>query len=86
MQRTANYAILTAMKFIYTHHANLRISQRELSRSQIQNTVVSPDDKITGFKSRWVARKKFGTKTLEVIYKKLNGTVVIITAYRLQEE
>ena len=73
------------MRFIYTKHANFRISQRELSKGKINATVAHPNKEVPGFKGRLIAQKNFGNKTLEVVYKKLNGEVVIITAYWLKE-
>jgi translation initiation factor IF-3 len=73
------------MKFIYTKHAKLRINQRELSKKQIEGTVINSNKILYSFKGRLIAQRNFGTKTLEVIYKKLNGVIVIITAYYLKE-
>ena len=69
------------VKFIYSKHVLLRIEQRNLSRSQIQSTIVAPNQTLPSFKGRMVVCKRFGSKTLEAVYKKLNGTIIIITAY-----
>ncbi|MBI4309076.1 MAG: DUF4258 domain-containing protein, partial [Candidatus Omnitrophica bacterium] len=71
---------------IYTKHINIRIEQRDLSRSQIQNAIIAPENKIPSFKGRMVVQKCFNNKILEVVYKKTNGTTIIITAYWLDKE
>ena len=71
--------------FIYTKHANLRIEQRNLSKAQIEQTVKNPDKILPSFRGRSLVQKDFSGKKLEVVYKKQNDTVIIITAYRLTE-
>ena len=77
--------MVVSVKFIYTKHAHIRITQRGLSKKQIEHTIVHSGKIMSSFKSRFIAQKVFGTKTLEVIYKKVNGEIVIITAYWLKE-
>lgn len=71
------------MIFIYTKHANLRIKQRNLSTRQIERTILSPDRTLPSFQKRLLVQKKFGHKTLEVIYRKEGEKIIILTAYWL---
>ena len=70
---------------IYTKHVISRASQRNIHKQQIEQTVTKPDRIALSFKGRSCAQKKFGSRALEVIYRKLNGEIVIITAYWLKE-
>ena len=38
-----------------------------------------------GFGERSIAQKKFRNKILEVVFKRLNGGIIVITAYWLKE-
>ena len=67
--------------FIYTRHAQLRIEQRNLIKSQVEQAVLQPDRKITSFKGRQLAQKEFSGYTLEVVYKQEEKGIVILTAY-----
>ncbi len=73
------------MRFIYTHHIRRRIGQRELRTTHIERTILVPEQTEPSFKGRMIAQRRFGPRTLEVVYRKLNRHVVIITAYWLDE-
>ena len=60
--------------------------QRGLTPRAIETAIAMPDRLVPSFKGRAVARKRIGGRTLEVVYKRLNGSAVIITAYWLEEE
>jgi len=68
------------MFFVYTKHANMRIKQRALSPSQIEQTVLQPEEVIPSFKGRRLARKDFSGKTLEVVYRQQEEATIILTA------
>jgi len=69
--------------FIYTRHAQIRIEQRNLIKSQIEQTVLQPDRILHGFKGRQLAQKEFSSYTLEVVYRQEERGIVILTAYWL---
>lgn len=73
------------MSFVYTKHANMRIKQRNLSPSQIEQTVLQPDKVIPSFKGRLLAQKEFSGNALEVVYRQQGEATVILTAYWLEE-
>ena len=70
-----------AQHFIYTRHAQTRIGQRTLIKSQIEQTVLEPDRILPSFKGRQLAQKEFPGYTLEVVYKQEEKGIVILTAY-----
>ncbi len=73
------------MRFLYTDHVRLRIRQREMRTTHIERTILAPEQTEPSFKLRTVVQRHFGSRTLEVVYRKLNSHVVIITAYWLDE-
>ena len=75
---------IEGVKFIYTRHAQLRIRQRDVSTHQIESVITSPGQLMPSFRGRTVAQKLIGRKMLEVVYRKLNDHIVIITAYWLE--
>ncbi len=74
------------MDIIFTKHAKIRISQREITEEQVKSTIETPDTISESFKERLTAKKKFAKGTLEVIYKKSEEKIIIITCYRIKEE
>ena len=71
--------------FIYTRHAERRIKQRNLSKTQIEETMLQPDKVLPGFKKRMLGRRDFSGNMLEVVYRQEGDTTVILTAYWLEE-
>lgn len=74
-----------AFSFIYTKHAKIRIEQRKLSKDEIEKTVALSDKILPSFKGRMLAQKLFNDKVLEVVYKKEQNILIILTAYWLEE-
>lgn len=72
-------------RFIYTDHANQRIKEREISKIQIEETILHPDKILKTFKERIMVHKEFKGKKMEVIYRKENSKIIIITAYWVKE-
>ena len=69
---------------IYTSHAERRIKQRNLSRSQIEETVLQPDRVLPGFRERMLAQRGFSGNILEVVYRQERKITIILTAYWLE--
>jgi hypothetical protein len=59
------------------------MKQREFSKKQIEETIIKPDNKFLSFGKREIVQKNFKNKTLEVVFKKENDKIIIITAYWL---
>jgi len=77
---------MNELKFIYTYHCKIRIKQRALPKNKIEETINKADKAMFGFKHRIIARKNFGGKKLEVVYRKTYGKIFVITAYWLEEK
>ncbi|OGW87189.1 MAG: hypothetical protein A3C35_00565 [Omnitrophica bacterium RIFCSPHIGHO2_02_FULL_46_11] len=75
----------SAMKFRYTDHILRRIKQRELSRQEIEETVSCSHRTEKSFGERYLARREFRGKILEVVYKEEFGSAILITAYWIKE-
>ena len=73
------------MKVVYSKHAKERVDERQLSKSAIEKTISTPDFEVSSFRNRSVLRKKYKNKMLEVVIKKENGKIHVITAYYLKE-
>ena len=74
-----------SMSFVYTKHANMRMRERNLLPSQIEQAVLQPDNVIPSFKGRLLARKEFLGNILEVAYRWEKESYIILTAYWLEE-
>ena len=71
--------------FIYTKHVNIRIEQRNISKTEIEQTILEPDKTMPAFKGRSIAQKDFRGQTLEVVFKRTDKGILIITAYWLKD-
>jgi len=59
------------------------VKQRKLSKNKIEKVILQPDKSLPSFKGRFVAQKNFSGNILEVVYKKENNHIVILTAYNI---
>jgi hypothetical protein len=73
------------LSFVYTKHAKQRISERRIAINALENCVRLPDTLRHSFGGRCVARKRWKKRRIEVVYKKMQGRMVIITAYWVEE-
>ncbi len=69
------------LHFIYTKHAKQRMLERGLSIRHVEATVRIPMGVRSSFAGRQIARKRFGKKIAEIIFKQVKGRIVIITGY-----
>lgn len=69
------------MKIKFSPHAKKRLKQRSVSESQARLTILNPDFTLAADRNRIIARKKLNGKSLEVVYVKENGKVIVITLY-----
>jgi len=69
-------------------HAKERMEQRNISEKQIEQVIRAPDIKLpTEHKRRKRVMKKFGSKTLDVIYEpRGENKVVLVTAAWLKKK
>jgi hypothetical protein len=75
-------------KIICPIHAKERMEQRGISREQVVKTIINPEITMPCIqKNRRRVMKKFGSKTLDVIYEpKEKEKIVLITAVWLADE
>lgn len=69
------------MNIAFSKHADLKIAQRKLSRQKIFETVARPDRVLQSRGGREILLKKFKKNNLQVIIKRENTTVIIVTAH-----
>ena len=67
----------------YSPHAEKRLRQRGILKTQVKLTLSEPDAVLHSDRNRLIARKKLNGKTLEVIYVKESGKIIIVTLYYL---
>ncbi|MBS3085956.1 DUF4258 domain-containing protein [Candidatus Pacearchaeota archaeon] len=66
------------MKVIFTEHAKQRMIERDIKVDDITSAIEMPDYTVTK-NGKVEAYKKFGDKTLKVVYAKENKFIKIIT-------
>ena len=71
------------MQIILTTHVKTRMSERGISQAQIKDAIASPDVSRDTYPPKKRIRKKFKSKTLELICTFDGNRVIIITAYFL---
>jgi len=71
------------MKIQYSPHAKKRLKQRGITKDQARLAVLNSDYAQQTDRNRIIARKKLNGKTLEIIYVKENGKIIVITLYYL---
>jgi len=69
------------MNIVFTNHAKYRINERKVSVINVRQAVKNPDNKKIDEYGMIVVTKKFGKRSLEVVYKIQSNNIIIITAY-----
>ena len=69
------------MDFIYTHHAEKKMSKRQLKKSLIESAINNPDEIISTVTGKLIAHKLTRKKLLRVVYVKKANSYIVITAY-----
>ena len=69
------------MNIIFSNHAKYRINERKISIVDVRQTVKNPDSKKVDGHGMMVIIKRFGRKSLEVVYKIQGNKIIVITAY-----
>ena len=67
----------------FTHHAQYRISERNIGIEDIKSVISAPDYSTDTHDGCVLARKKVVGGTLEVIYRKEKNVIIITTIYFL---
>ena len=76
------------MRIIYPIHAKERMERRNITKEQVEQSLREPEVKLpTQHKRRRRIMKRFGSKTLDVIYEpRGKDKVILVTAVWLEEE
>lgn len=69
------------MMIVFTHHAVLKLAQRNISKNLVIQTVRQPDQLTPTYRNRIAAFKRFGRRYLKVIFRKEGARGIIITQY-----
>ena len=69
------------MHIQFTNHAQYRLYSRNFSINQMKETILRPDYSRLVLNGRIVSEKTFETITMEVVYKIIGNTYLIITVY-----
>lgn len=72
------------MKLILTDHARQRMEERDITEEMVANAIQRPEMVLPSFRGRELARKEIGGKTLEVVFKRELGEILVITVYWLE--
>ncbi len=68
------------MHIKFTYHSIKRSRSRNITIEDIKSVVLSPDN-IELSNDLYICKKKFGKRTLTVVYRKISNTAIIITTY-----
>jgi hypothetical protein len=76
------------MKVKFTIHAQTRIEERKISASRVVEAIRNPSSTKSVYEGKIRVRKKFGKKTLEVVYfrdgfRDRKEEYLVVTAYYL---
>ena len=66
---------------IFSDHALLKLKQRNIPKSFVKDTLISPDYIFTAHSKRRVIYKRFEKLYLKVIFIKEGNNLFVITAY-----
>lgn len=66
---------------VFSEHARVQTRRRKIQRSVVIKTIRDPEETEPGFRDRIIRRKKFGTKTLEVVTITEGVKITVVTAY-----
>ena len=66
-----------------TFHAKNRIKERKISKEEMEIAVSNPDSIKHIFNNKFIIRKSFNKKILEIVYTKEKDKILIITCYWL---
>ena len=69
------------MKIIFSHHALIKIKQRELVKRLVIETVLHPDVVRSSYSSREERYKRFKKIWFKVVIISLKETIIVVTAH-----
>jgi hypothetical protein len=69
------------MAITYTEHALARLKERGILKSEVDDTVLTPNFIVPSQFGRLIAVKKYGDKYLKVISERSNNKIIVVTVY-----
>jgi len=73
------------LRIVLTEHARDRLSQRNIRKRDVIQTLKNPDRILKSFGRRKIAVKSIKEKTLEVVFREEKNILIVITSYWLEE-
>lgn len=71
------------MQIIYTRHARQRMQQRNVTETEVEETLAWPDEIHPGDNGEEIALKQYGNRELRVVFEAAGAdTVVVITVVK----
>ena len=74
------------MRIEYTDYAEMKTAKRELSKTDIENTLENPDKLLEGKDGRKIAQKIIGKYLLRVVFEEHQSIYKVITVYYSKSE
>jgi hypothetical protein len=69
------------MTITYTEHAKQRMQHRNISKTEVEQTINDPYFTVPSRLDRLIVVKKYGDKYLKVICEKSNNKITVVTVY-----
>jgi len=69
------------MHIIYTEYAEETLIDRDISKVDVENSLLHPDEIVYGKQCRKIAHKIIGEKLLRVVFEVEPKAYIVITAY-----
>jgi len=66
---------------LYSNHAELKIKQRRLKKTQIELTFKEPNFIKSSYDNRKIAERNFGKRNLRVVFVEEKSDIIIVTAH-----
>lgn len=70
---------------VFTNHSLERMKKYDISKDEVVEALMNPDEIIPGYMNRLIAQKYYGEYILRVIYEKINN-ICVITVYRARRK
>ncbi|MEE8403608.1 MAG: DUF4258 domain-containing protein [Candidatus Hydrothermarchaeaceae archaeon] len=69
------------MKIIFHPHAIIKLAERNLDKSMVEEGINNPDRVLDGRHGRRIAQKVYGRYVLRIVYEEHKAHILVITAY-----
>lgn len=69
------------MEIIYSHHAQLRMLERAITREHVENVLDSPDVLLESSDGKTKASRRLGDKVYGVVFIKEGNKIIVVTVF-----